>query len=933
MRKSPSRNRPPQTLILLAGLALAAPVPAQLSLRLTAIPPATPAGAIIHVAGSFNRWDPAAAGYALAPQPDGSYTLTLPDSVRGSIEFKFTLGSWETVETTAAGGDVANRAFTRAGGTRTVIDATVAGWRNGAPAAPRPATASPSVSILSESFTIPQLGRTRRIWLYLPPDYAMTDGRYPVLYMHDGQNVFDAATSFAGEWGVDETLDQLHARGDAGAIVVGIDNGAAHRFDEYNPWRAENSLFGGGEGDAYVEFLVHTLKPYIDQHYRTRADRIHTGIMGSSMGGLISLFAALKYPDVFGRAGVFSCACWIAKRQILAYARQAKPLQPLPRLYFVAGGMETTDGEEVRDQREVVDSLVAAGFPVGTALRARSPADGRHAEWFWRREFPAAYQWLFADTLAPPQMPNASAGSAAAVRPEGLPRWTRGATCYEVFVRSFKDSDGDGIGDITGLISRLDYINDGDPRSTRSLGARCIWLMPIAESPSYHGYDVADYYRVNRDYGTNDDVKRLVREAHKRGIHVLVDMVLNHASITHPYFVAALHDTASVYRNWFRWSATKPAELNPWGYSNWHRSPVRDEWYYGFFSDSMPDLNYTFPPVREEAKKVAAYWLNEMGVDGFRLDAIPYLVEEGAVINHSPGTHAVLREYGAYVRSAKPTSFTIGEVSDSTKEMLGYYPDQLDAYFAFEVADSLISAVRTGSAKGLLSPVLRLQRDAPRGRWSPFLSNHDQPRTRSKLDGDTARTRLASFLLFTMPGIPFVYYGEEIGMTGPKPDRRIRTPMQWSRSRGAGFTTGTPWESLQPDSLSVTVESQDRVQSSLLNQYRRLIHLRERNPALGNGVLLPLTASNDAVTAYARREGNRVVIVVANLGATALRGVQITAPAGMLPAGRYRPRSLFGGAPFAPLRVNADGSLEGYVPFGVLAPLTGYLFELAPDQR
>lgn len=183
--------------------------------------------------------------------------------------------------------------------------------------------------------------------------------------------------------------------------------------------------------------------------------------------------------------------------------------------------------------------------------------------------------------------------------------WTRGATCYEVFVRSFQDSDGDGTGDLKGLIARLDYINDGKEKGTTSLGARCIWLMPVAESPSYHGYDVSNYYRVNREYGTNSDFKRPVAEAHRRGIKVLVDMVLNHTSSEHHYFREALRDTASPYRAWFRWSAEKPADLNPWGQSNWRKSPVRDEWYYAFFDRHMPDLHYRQPPVVAEAKKIA----------------------------------------------------------------------------------------------------------------------------------------------------------------------------------------------------------------------------------------------------------------------------------------------------------------------------------------
>ncbi|HVG43179.1 MAG TPA: alpha-amylase family glycosyl hydrolase, partial [Longimicrobium sp.] len=279
--------------------------------------------------------------------------------------------------------------------------------------------------------------------------------------------------------------------------------------------------------------------------------------------------------------------------------------------------------------------------------------------------------------------------------------WRRGGTCYEVFVRSFADSNGDGIGDLNGLIQKLDYINDGNPRSLRDLGANCIWLMPVAESPSYHGYDVTDYYRVERDYGTNDDFKRLVAAAHRRGIKVLVDMVLNHASSEHPYFQEALRDPNSPHRDWFRWSPTEPGP-GPWGGPAWRKSPVRDEYYYGVFWEGMPDLNYANPAVRQEANRVADFWLREMGVDGFRLDAVPYLVEEGTVLSGTPGTHRVLRDYQAHLRSVKPDVFTVGEVWDSVGAMLPYYPDQLDAYFAFELADALINAVNNGSSAKLL---------------------------------------------------------------------------------------------------------------------------------------------------------------------------------------------------------------------------------------
>jgi len=386
-------------LFLGALCAVAQPAGAQLTIRVTSVPASTPPGAAIHVAGSFNRWDPGAAGWVLRAQPDGGYAITLPDSVRGAIEFKFALGSWKAVETTAAGGDVPNRAYTVPAAGAATLDATVAGWRDSTAArAPARSTASASVRVLSDSFAIPQLGRARRVWVYLPPDYATSTRRYPVLYMHDGQNVFNAATSFAGEWGVDETLDSLRARGDRGAIVVAVDNGGTHRLDEYNPWKSGNPELGGGEGAAYVDFLVHTLKPYIDRHYRTRPGRTDTGIAGSSMGGLISLYAALEHPEVFGRAGVFSCACWVAKPDVVELARRAAARRgPAPRLYFVVGEQEANDGGPARDQREVVATLDSAGFPVRTSVRSLVAADGKHAEWFWRREFPAAYQWLFAD--------------------------------------------------------------------------------------------------------------------------------------------------------------------------------------------------------------------------------------------------------------------------------------------------------------------------------------------------------------------------------------------------------------------------------------------------------------------------------------------------------------------------------------------------------
>lgn len=508
--------------------------------------------------------------------------------------------------------------------------------------------------------------------------------------------------------------------------------------------------------------------------------------------------------------------------------------------------------------------------------------------------------------------------------------WVPGATCYEVFVRSFRDSDGDGIGDLRGLIGALDYINDGNPRSTRSLGARCLWVMPIMETPGYHGYDVSDYYRVAGVYGTNDDFKRLVAESHKRGIKVLVDMVLNHTSSEYPPFQSALRDPASPYRSWFRFSPV-PGPDNRWGNNNWHRSPVRDEYYYGFFWRGMPDLNYEGPEALNEMKKVASFWLNEMGADGFRLDAVRYLVEDGATVDDTPRTHAVLREYGAHVRQAKPGAFTIGEVFDSTGTLLTYYPDQLDAYFAFEVADSLIAGVRRGDARGILAPVLRLQGALPAERWAPFLRNHDQPRTRTEFAGDWGKSRVAAMLLLTLPGLPFVYYGEELGMTGPKPDERIRTPMAWSRTAShAGFTSGTPWQPLAADSLEANVEAQDGDARSLLNLHRTLIRLRAMTPALGRGALIPLATSHPAVVAFLRRDATGAVLVIVNVGPATLTAVQLASAVDAPRFARLAPHTLYGLSRDPTLQLDASRRLTATAD---LPGHSGFVIALGDDGK
>lgn len=451
------------------------------------------------------------------------------------------------------------------------------------------------------------------------------------------------------------------------------------------------------------------------------------------------------------------------------------------------------------------------------------------------------------------------------------PWWRDGGVCYEVFVRSFYDSDGDGVGDLRGLTARLDYINDGNPNSTKSLGANCVWLMPIAKAKSYHGYDVIDYYHVDPHYGTDDDFRGFVREAHRRGIHVIVDFVPNHSSSDHPFFQAALKDPASKYRKWYRFSETDPKQPGPWGQVAWHKSPLRDEYYYGVFWHEMPDLNYQNPEVMQEMMNVTRHWVMSMGVDGFRFDAIPYLIEQGDTLTHSSGTHAVLRHFAFAIRaSSSSQAFTVGEESDMAA-LPSYYPDQLDSYFEFGVAAGTMESARTGTAAAFVREVSRAN-TLPEGRWAPFLTNHDQPRVMTVL-GDAAKARVAASAMLLLPGTPFVYYGEEIGMIGDKPDETIRTPMQWTSGMNGGFTTGKPWEALQADWVSKNVAAQESDERSLLNHYRRLIHFRNAHLALSRGTLLIGSTNDSRTSAFIRSAGPETALIVLNFGDAAVRNL------------------------------------------------------------
>ncbi len=360
---------------------------AQLTITVSSIPASTPPDDNIYIAGSFNGWDPGHTDYILTDHQDGTYSITFSPTP-GLLEFKFTRGSWANVEGNAQGGFVPNRTYDYTGGVQST-SMTIAGWEDNPGGI---STAEPNVEIIDEDFFIPQLNRTRRVWLYLPPDYASSTKRYPVIYMQDGQNLFDVLTSFSGEWKVDESMNDLFDAGDFGAIVVGIDNGGVERINEYSPWF--NANYGGGQGEAYASFLVNTLKPYIDSTYRTLIDREYTAVAGSSMGANISMYTGIEHQEVFGKVGIFSPAFWFSDSSYLHLAQ--KGISQDLRIYFVAGQNESAG--MIADMMTMYDALVAAGQDESEMFFLNEP-DGAHSEWFWAREYPDAYEWLFDELI------------------------------------------------------------------------------------------------------------------------------------------------------------------------------------------------------------------------------------------------------------------------------------------------------------------------------------------------------------------------------------------------------------------------------------------------------------------------------------------------------------------------------------------------------
>ena len=358
----------------------------QITFIIDSLPDYTPPEEMLFIAGDFNGWNPGSPAYVMEKNQEGNWNITLGAETEGTvIQFKFTRGDWGKVEKGVNGEEIGNRVFTF--GNDSTVHCIIYNWADFGGSGE--STAAENVSIMDENFEMPQLNRTRRIWIYLPPDYDESSKNYPVLYMHDGQNLFDMQTSYAGEWEVDETLNNLATQGYEVPIVIGIDNGGVERIAEYTPW--VNPSYNSGQGKEYIDFIVETLKPYIDANYRTLPDQNNTGIMGSSLGGLISHYGSVKNQDIFGKAGIFSPSYWFSD-SIWAFTNEAGKQNPM-RFYQIMGQLE--GNQAVANMLKMDTALKAVGF-TNDEIISKVIAGGEHNEKLWREQFEEAYLWLFA---------------------------------------------------------------------------------------------------------------------------------------------------------------------------------------------------------------------------------------------------------------------------------------------------------------------------------------------------------------------------------------------------------------------------------------------------------------------------------------------------------------------------------------------------------
>ncbi len=515
----------------------------------------------------------------------------------------------------------------------------------------------------------------------------------------------------------------------------------------------------------------------------------------------------------------------------------------------------------------------------------------------------------------------------------GPTAWWHDQVFYEVFVRSFQDSDGDGIGDLQGLIDRLDYLNDGDPATTDDLGVTALWLMPVCQSPSYHGYDVVDYRTVESDYGTNADFVALTAAASARGMRIIVDFVMNHSSNQNPWFTreAAQGPWSPETATWYRWRTSHPGTVGPWGQAVWHAYGNR--YYYGLFWSGMPDLNYANPAVQDTMFAIADYWLQDLGADGFRLDAVKYIFENQGALEDIPPTFAFWDDLRTHLDGTAPGSFLVGEAWDDTDTVLRYTETGLDVCFQFDLAGEIIGATGTGSPAPVSSRAQALADDFPYLQYATFLTNHDQNRLYTQLGRDAARNALAAAVLLTLPGVPFLYYGEEVGLVGSGPDEDKRRPMQWTPGAGGGFTTGTPWRPLGDNVATNNVQTMAAEPSSLWHTYRRLVQARAASLALRRGTYQQCATVNGSVYAFLRHHEQESVVAVHNFAGSASAPPQLTLAASGLAPGDYAAVNMLTGATLTGVTIEADGGFSAWSPAGSVPGRGSLLVRLVPAPR
>jgi maltose alpha-D-glucosyltransferase / alpha-amylase len=481
--------------------------------------------------------------------------------------------------------------------------------------------------------------------------------------------------------------------------------------------------------------------------------------------------------------------------------------------------------------------------------------------------------------------------------------WYKDAIFYQIYVRAFHDSNGDGHGDLKGLTQKLDYLQE--------LGVDCIWLMPLYPSPlKDDGYDIADYYNIAETFGTIEDFRELVDAAHRRNIRVIMDLVLNHTSDQHPWFQSARADRNSPYRDYYVWSDTDQKYRDAriifldTESSNWSWDETAGQYYWHRFYASQPDLNFDNQQVQEEMLKVASFWL-ELGIDGFRADAVPYLFErEGTNGENLPETHVYLKKVRAYMDEQYPGRILLCEANQWPEDVRPYFGDgdEFHMGFHFPIMPRIFMALKKERADDMIEILNRTPPIPENCQWCIFLRNHDEltlemvteeerqwmwqqyaPEPRMKLnlgirrrlspllDNDRRKIELADSLLFTLPGSPIIYYGDEIGMGDNIElfDRNgVRTPMQWDDSPNGGFTTGTPFAPVIEGELgyqSVNVASQVRDGSSQFHAIRHMIEVRRAHPVFGRGIMEWVTTDNPAVATYARKDQQESLLIVNNL--------------------------------------------------------------------